>query len=108
MVYDGVEVTEEAPMMVEYGAGSALPRASDQTGVTSSPEPERSSAEPDDKISSPPKNPSPPKKDIHEDFVIGCDRDPHTQAVGVHLAVVIREVTSKREELLGVGLVRKV
>ena len=43
-----------------------------------------------------------------EDFVIGCDRDPHTQAAGVHLAVVIREVTSKREELLGVGLVRKV
>ena len=69
VVYDGVEVTEEAPMMVEYGAGSALPRASDQTGVTSSPEPERSSADPDDKISSPkekssPKNTSPPKKDL--------------------------------------------
>ena len=43
-----------------------------------------------------------------EDFAIGGDRDPHTQAVGVHLAVVIREATSKREELLCVGLVRKV
>ena len=70
VVYDGVEVTDEAPMMVEYGAGSALPRASDQTGVTSSPEGDRSGSEPDDKISSPKnkrspqKKPSPPKKDI--------------------------------------------
>ena len=70
VVYDGVEVTEEAPMMVEYGAGSALPRASDQTGVTSSPEGDRSGSEPDDKISSPKKKgspqkkPSPPKQDI--------------------------------------------
>ena len=70
VVYDGVEVTDEAPMMVEYGAGSALPRASDQTGVTSSPEGDRSGSEPDDKISSPKKKgspqkkPSPPKQDI--------------------------------------------
>ena len=64
VVYDGVEVTEEAPMIVEYGAGSALPRASDPTGVTSSPEGNRSGSEPDDKISSPKKKGSPPKKDL--------------------------------------------
>ena len=66
MVYDAVEVNE-APLVVEYGARSAIPQTADPTGVTSQSEGDCS--DPDDKISSPkekssPKNTSPPKKDL--------------------------------------------
>ena len=39
----------------------------------------------------------------HEDVAVGSDRDPHVEAVGVHLAVVVGEATHKREELLRVA-----
>jgi hypothetical protein len=64
VVYDAIAVEGAPKEVVEYGSRSPMPRTSDQTGVTSSPEPERSSAEPDDDISSPQKKPSPPKKDL--------------------------------------------
>ena len=44
----------------------------------------------------------------HEDLAVGCDRDPHAEAVGVHLAIVIGQAAGEREELLRVGLVAEV
>ena len=65
-VYDAIAVNGALKEVVEYGAKSPIPPTGDpttldQTGVTSSPEAERSS--PDDPKSLSPKKPSPPKMD---------------------------------------------
>ena len=44
----------------------------------------------------------------HEDLAVGCNGDPHTEAVRIHLTILIREATSEGEELLSIRLMREV